>query len=447
MKEPLSFIGLGKLGLCMATCLAVKGYEVIGIDINKNVVKSLNKGISPIVEPQLQEFITKAGNNLRATTSYEDAIDKTDISFIMVATPSKSDGTFSNEHVEAVLKSLSQLLKKSDKKYHLFVVSSTVMPGSIEETLIPLIEKYSGRILNGGFGVCYSPDLVALGKIINDYLNPDLVILGQSDKFAGDKVAAIYHRVVENNAPIFQMSLIDAQIAKVAVNCYITCKISFANALANICGRIPGADVDAITQAIGADRRISPYYLKGGLSFGGTCFPRDTVAYKAMAKKYGYKDELMAAIEKVNQYQDQHLAEITSKAIAASKDKRVAILGLAFKQDTPVITESPSIKLITNLLAQGVKVIAYDPLAMQNTRDVFGDKIVYAKSVRECLAQAGICVITRTDNEFKQIDDSYIRNEPCTIIDCWRILDPSKFTKRVKYIAYGRASERIGELH
>ena len=164
MQETLSFIGLGKLGLCMATCFAVKGYQVVGIDINENVVNSLNKGIAPIVEPRLQEFISKAGSNLRATTNYEDAINKTDITFIMVATPSKTDGTFSNEYIETVLQSLSQLLKKSDKKYHLFVLSSTVMPGSIEESFIPLIEKYSGRKLNIGFGVCYSPDLVALGK-------------------------------------------------------------------------------------------------------------------------------------------------------------------------------------------------------------------------------------------------------------------------------------------
>jgi len=438
MTETLSFIGLGKLGLCMATCFAMKGYKVIGIDINENIVKSLNKGIAPIIEPHLQENITKAGNYLRATTNYEDVISKTDITFIMVATPSKPDGSFSNEYVEASLINLAQMLKKSDKKYHIFVVSSTVMPGSIEESFIPLIEKYSGRKLNDGFGLCYSPDLVALGKVFHDYLNPDLVILGQSSKFAGDKIAAIHHRVVENNAPVFQMSLIDAQIAKVAVNCYITYKISFANALANICEAIPGADIDLITQAIGADRRISPYYLKGGLSFGGTCFPRDTIAYRAIAKKYGYKDELMAAIERVNKYQDDHLFEITLKHNKAAKDKTVAVLGLAFKQDTPVIIESPGITLVTKLLAQNVKVIGYDPLAMENTRAVFGDKITYANSVKECITKAGVCVITTPDNAFKQIDASYITGESLTIIDCWRILNPSKFNNNVKYVAWAK---------
>lgn len=437
--DKISFIGLGKLGLCMAMCFAVKGkYDVIGIDINENVVNSLNKGISPIVEPRLQEFINEAGKKFRATLNNEEAITKTDITFVMTATPSLPDGSFSSQQVENVLTDLAKTLKKSPKKYHLFVLSSTVMPGSINEKFIPLLEKHSGRKLNEGFGFCYSPDLVALGSVIHDYLNPDMVILGQSSEFAGEQVAAIHHRTCENNPPVFQMSLINAEIAKVTVNTYITTKISFANALSNICERIPGADIDVITRAVGADKRISPYYFKGGLSYGGACFPRDTVAYRAMAKKYGYKDVLIASIDEVNKYQDQHLADITLDAVRASGDNKVSILGLAFKTDTPVIQESSGIKLVQAMVDKGVEVIGYDALATENAKSVFGEKIKYTKSVKECIASSSVCVLTITAKEFKQIDDSFIKFEPTTIIDCWRLLDPSRFTKKVNYIPWGR---------
>lgn len=424
----------------MTACFAVKGYEVIGIDIDDKVVNSINNGVSPIVEPRLQEFVSQAGSKLRATQSYEEAIDRTDITFIMVSTPSNPDGTFSNRYAESALKSLAEALGRSDKQYHLLVISCTVMPGSIEEDFIPLIEKHSGRKLNVDFGVCYDPDFVALGNVIEGFLNPDFVIVGESNSFAGDQVASIHRKVCENKPPIFQMSLIDAEIAKVALNCYITYKISFANALANLCERIPGANVDTITEAIGMDKRIAPYYLRGGLSYGGTCFPRDTMAYRALAKKYGYQDELMKAVEKVNKFQDQHLAEVTLNHVSSTANKSVSILGLSFKPNTPVITESPAIKLITALLEQGVKVTVYDPLAIENTRAVFGGKINYADSVKDCIAQSSLCVITTPAGEFKHIDDSYVVNEPTTIIDCWRILEPSKFSKSVKYIAYGRGN-------
>lgn len=441
MTDKLSFIGLGKLGLCMAACFAVKGkYEVIGIDINKHVVDSVNKGISPIVEPRLQEFITEAGSRLRATMSPEEAITETDVSFIMPATPSLPDGSFSNQYVEDVLTSLAKTLRKNTKKYHLFVISSTVMPGSIDGSFIPLLEKHSGRKLNVGFGVCYSPDLVALGSVIYNYLNPDMVILGQSNDYAGAQVANIHHKTCENNPPIFQMSLINAEIAKVTVNTYITTKISFANALSNICERIPGADIDVITQAVGADRRISPLYFKGGLSYGGTCFPRDTVAYKTIAKKYGYKDELIAAVDSVNKYQDQHLAEMTLDRILSSGQKKVSILGLAFKPDTPVIMESSGIKLIQAMLGRGIEVTGYDALAIENAKSIFGDKIRYTNSVKDCVSKSPVCVITIPSKEFKLIDDSYIGYEPTTIIDCWRLLAPSHFTKKIIYVPWGRGA-------
>lgn len=434
----ISVVGLGKLGQCLAACFAARGFETIGVDIDKQVVDSINQGVATVIESGLQELITTAGRRLRATQNHEEAIGQTDVTFILVPTPSDSDGNFSNRYVESALRSLAASLGRSSKEYHLFVVNSTVMPGSTEERLVPIIEEHSGRELNIGFGVSYSPELVALGSVVRHILKPDFVVIGQSNDRDGGRVASIYRRLCENDPPIFQMPIIDAEITKVSLNCYLTLKISFANSLANLCENVPGADVDVITQALGADRRIAPYYLRGGLSFGGTCFPRDTKAFIAFAERFGNDAELIKAVERVNEFQDRRLAEVVLSHVSSTGDKKVSILGLAFKPNTPVIVESPAIKLIDQLLKHGREVSVYDPLAMDNARAVFGDRIKYAASGRDCMAQSPTCVITTRCEEFRHVDDSYIAHNPTVIIDCWRILDPSRLGKRAKYIALGR---------
>jgi UDPglucose 6-dehydrogenase len=248
---------------------------------------------------------------------------------------------------------------------------------------------------------------------------------------------AVYRELCENNPPMFPMSLIDAEIFKVSLNSYVTLKISFANALANLCERIPGTNVDAVTRALGADSRIGSHYLQGGLAFGGTCFPRDTRACIVLAKRYGLDAALIEAVEGVNRAQDRHLADLVLAEVQTSPKKAVSVLGLAFKPNTNVIEESPAIKLIQELVRHGVRVTVYDPLAMENTRAVLGNKIDYAKSVRDCLAQSNLCVITTRDKEFKDIDESYVAHDPTTMIDCWRLLDPSRLGGRTRYIPLG----------
>jgi len=442
-KKKISIVGLGKLGLPLAACFASRGFKTIGIDINDKVVGAINKGLSPIIETKLQEFISKFGHNLKATRKHEEAINETDITFIVVATPSDPEGNFSNTYVESALKLLARAFKKSKKKYHIFVVSSTVMPGSTEKRLIPLIEKYSGKKLNVDFGVCYVPEFVALGNVIRDFLNPDLVAIGESNKFAGDQITSIYKKFCENKPLIAQMSIISAEIAKVSLNAFITTKISFANILANICEKIPGANVDSITKAMGADKRISPYYFKGGLSFGGTCFPRDTRSFICFAKKHDIDAGLILEVEKINEFQNAHLAEIVLRNLAPRSCKKVSILGLAFKPNTPVITESPAIKLIKELLKKGVKVIAYDSLATGKTKEIFQDKIEYADSIKDCISNSNLCVITVQSDEFKNANYNKIIKKPTVIVDCWRILNPQKLGKKIKYIAIGKGQSNL----
>jgi UDPglucose 6-dehydrogenase len=437
MKPKLSVVGLGKLGACSAACFSARGFSVVGVDINKDYIDAINSHKAPVIEPGLQDMITASKDNLWATQDFEEAISNSDITFLIVPTPSKQDGHFSNRYLKNALKNLARALKETDKKYHLFVIVSTVSPGATEGVIIPLIESVSGKKLNEDFGVCYSPEFIALGSVIKDFLNPNVVLIGESDRVAGDLLAEVYGNVCENDPVIARMSIVSAEITKISLNSYITMKISFANTLANICESIPGADVDDITRALGADKRISPYYIKGGLGFGGPCFPRDNRAFVAFAGKYGCDGLLAETTDKVNNFQLDHLARKVLQHIPEKNNKMVSVLGLAYKPDTPVIEESPSIRLIERLLKEDLEIIVYDPLAMDNARAHFEDNVLYASSVKDCLSNSSVCIITTQEDEFKSIDGSYLKG-PTTVIDCWRILDPSKFDDKIKYVGLGK---------
>ncbi len=437
MNEMVSVVGLGKLGLGLALCMAEGGIETLGVDVNENVVNAINDGKTPIVETDYQEFISRLRGRFRATASHAEAIEKTDVTFILVATPSIGDGRFSNRNVKSALKSLSESFGKSNKPYHLFVISSTVVPGSTDKTFIPIIEQYSGRKYLKDFDVCFDPDFVALGCVIKDFQNPDLVIIGESSAKAGETVAAIHKKMCKNDPPIHRMSLISAEVAKVSLNAYITMKISFANTVANLCEKIAGSDVDAITSAIGVDKRISPYYLRGGLAFGGTCFPRDTKAFMTISRHYDLEPTLISAVEEVNDQQHRHLANAVRQQLG--DDKKVSILGLAFKDKTPVVEASPSISLIQEMVIDDVDVTVFDPLAMESIRTIFDDEITYSNSIEECIASSPVCVVTLISADYKMAIENYASDKPLLVIDCWRQIDRKKIPASVSLIGLGRA--------
>ncbi len=433
----ISVIGLGKLGACTAACFAYKGHEVIGVDVDRKTVDLVNQGRVPVVEPRLQEVLTAAGARLRATHSFDEAVESSDISFLLTPTPSEPDGHFSDRHLRAALEPLARALARVNKSYHLFVVASTVSPGTTSERLIPLIEQKSGKKLNRDFGVCYNPAFIALGSAIHDLLHPDLVLIGESDETAAEQLVTLYRSICENQPYVARMSIVSSEITKISLNAYVTMKISFANTLANICERIPGADVDAITAALGADKRISPYYLKGGLPFGGPCFPRDNRAFAAFAREQGCEPRLAEATDLVNEFQIRHLSELVANCVSSTNDRSVSILGLAYKPETPVIDESAGMRLAAELLKQGLTVAVYDPVAAPHAKAVLGDSVIYSPSVRDCLSRSSLWIVTTPAAEFKAIDDSFVAHNPTTVIDCWRVIDASRFTKAIRYVTLG----------
>jgi len=273
----ISFIGLGKLGLPLSTNFAKNGNKVIAIDKNKSLINKLQNNVCPWYEEGLENNILKSSSNIEYTTNY-DKVHETDVTIILVNTPSnKKDGSFSNLYVEQSIEEVSNQLKKHNKKNHLFILSSTVMPTSIKNSFIPLIENITNWKLNDDFGFCYVPDFVAIGKVINDFENPDFLLVGQSNEHYGKMTEELYKTIILNDCETSKLTLPEAEMCKVSLNAYITTKISFANYLGLLCEKIdPTINVDNVTNTIGKDKRIGNKYFKSGTSYGGTCFPRDT---------------------------------------------------------------------------------------------------------------------------------------------------------------------------
>ena len=354
--DKITLIGLGKLGLPLLTTFAFSGQKILGIDIDQEKINNLKDKKLPFYEPNLEEYLEKSFSNIEVSSDFSKAVEETDVAIILVNTPSNERGEFSNEYIFSAVGEISKELKNSQKEDFLFIISSTVMPETHEE-IIGKIERISGRTLNNGFGMAHVPDLVALGSVIKDFENPDLVILGESDEKYGDLVESIYEKIIKNNAPFIRMSLLESEITKVSLNAYITMKISFANFIGNIADKY-GCDPHNITKALGYDKRISPYYIKSGLSFGGTCFPRDTWAFIRMSENIGLDALHIKATQTINELQNK----ILFNKVSIYDDKKIGIVGLSFKPDTSVTTESAGYFLYNELKKGGYDVVGFDPL-------------------------------------------------------------------------------------
>jgi len=401
--QKISVVGLGKLGSCIAVNLAYHGYYVIGIDKNTETVEKINKYKTPFQEPHLQEYldIIKSAticNGLpdrhflkRKLTATIDIwkLRETDVTFIIVPTPSKRNGSFSSKYLIEVLMDASWAV--TNKPYHLFVIVSTVSPFTTEKELMPLLDK--------GIGICYSPEFIALGSVMHDLQNPDFFLIGESDKKSGDILTEIYKKI-NSKIPVCCMSILEAEITKIALNSYITMKISFANMLGNICEKLD-VNTDNITDALGHDKRISPYYLKYGTSYGGPCFPRDNRAFMKFAKNHNSQAILARDTDIINQ---QQIGILFKKIQDIVQNGTEGILGLSYKPNTPVIDESPSIHLINKLLKKGYKVVVYDKMAIDNTKKVFGNRIEYAKNIKGCF-KSDVQVIMVNDKDYLKYKD------------------------------------------
>lgn len=440
MKPKISVIGLGKLGSPLVAAIASRDFKVIGVDINPKFVDLINQKKANIIEPQLSEYLAKYNELISATSDFDVAVMNSDITMIIVPTPSNKKHEFSTKFVEKAAQSIGKVLKNK-KTYHLVILVSTVLPLDCNKKIIPKLEKYSAKKCGQDFGFCYNPEFIALGSVIKNLLNPDFVLIGEYDKKSGDTLAKFYKNFCLNKATLTRMSIVNAEIAKISLNSYITTKISFANYLASLCELIPGANVDFVTNALGFDKRISPHYFKGGTSFGGPCFPRDTRAFIGLSKKFGLKAKIIMAVDEYNHFHNKHLIDVIIRNLSV-KNRHVAILGTSFKPSTPVIEESTAISIIPELINNQIKVTVYDPLSLDETRKIFNKQINYVDSMEECLLKAGVIIIATADPIFKSINLSNFKSG-VTIIDCWRILDSSKLADGINYIPLGISKDLL----
>jgi UDPglucose 6-dehydrogenase len=432
----LSVIGLGKLGAPMVACFAERGFNVIGVDVNPAFVQAIDSGQAPVVEPGLDDMLARNRSRIRATLDYADAVTHSDATFVIVPTPSDETGCFTNKYVLASIEQIGAALRQK-QTFHLVVITSTVMPGSTDGEIRAALEAASGKKCGEDFGICYSPEFIALGNVIHDMLNPDFVLVGESDPKAGAMLEQIYRQVV-GDKPFAHMNLVNAELAKISVNTFVTTRISYANMLSEMCDQIPNADVDVVTNAIGMDSRIGKKYLRGATGYGGPCFPRDNIAFSRLAQSYGVSPTLAEATDSVNRRQSSRLVERLLSKI--SPDATVGILGLAYKPDTNVIEESQGVALAEELLSKGISVVLYDPLAKDNLQQRLGDKPIYAASAKDCVQKADAVVITIPSQEFKAIepDDFATGNgHRKVVLDCWRMLDRAEFAAAIDYVALG----------
>ncbi|MGA2658460.1 MAG: nucleotide sugar dehydrogenase [Verrucomicrobiota bacterium] len=416
-----SIIGLGKLGASMTAAIASRGFEVTGVDVNQRSVDRLNAGHAPVPETDLEETIAAHRERIRATCSHEEAILNSDITFVIVPTPSDERGAFSLQYAAWAFKEIGRALARK-KSYHLVVLTSTVLPGSMRHGLLPILERESGKTCGPDFGLCYSPEFIALGSVIRDFLHPDFTLAGQFDERSGALLESAYQAIMPNHPPCKRMSLENAELAKISVNAFVTTKITFANMLADLCERIPGGDVDVVCEAVGTDRRIGARYLKGATGFGGPCFPRDNVALGFLARALGTTAGLSETTDQIN----RALAARTVKQLKRfiQRGTTVAVLGLAYKPQSHVIEESPAIEIAWQLFKAGARVVAYDPLAREAAQAEFRGQVLLLDRVADCLAQAEVVLVMTPDPEFAQLSAAdFPRNgHPVVVVDFWRLL-------------------------
>jgi UDPglucose 6-dehydrogenase len=393
----LSVIGLGYVGLIQAAGMANQGYNVIGLDIDKTKVEKINSKIPPIYEKGLKELLEKVvPKKFTATTDIKKAIMNSDVTFISVGTPSKKEGSMSMHQLEAVVKEIGPLLKK--KKYHLFVVKSTVIPGTCENIVVKYLTEKSGKKFGKDFSVVMNPEFLKEGEAIEDFDIPDRIVIGSSDKKGLKLMRELYSQF---KCPILETGFKEAEMIKYASNAFLATKISFINEIGNISKRM-GIDTNVVSKGIGLDKRINPYFLRSGIGFGGSCFPKDVNAIVYKATEIGYTPRVLRAVLDVNRDQPIRLLELLEQK-GPLRGRKIGILGLTFKSGTDDTRESPALQTIKELLMEEAELTLYDPEAMEKVKKYF-PHLKYTKTGQELVNKSEIILILTEWPQFRNLD-------------------------------------------
>jgi UDPglucose 6-dehydrogenase/GDP-mannose 6-dehydrogenase len=433
----VSVIGTGYVGLVSGVCLAEKGHNVVCIDVDRKKVDNINKGIPPIFERNLEKLLKRNINvNLKADSDLFRAVLETDLSLIAVGTPFDGD-RIDLSHIEMVSCDIGKALS-GKKTYHMVVIKSTVVPGTTDEVVLPLLEKHSGKRAGIDFGIGMNPEFLREGEAVMDFMSPDRIVMGAIDEKALEYLEELY-RPFENVDKV-RTNNKTAEMIKYTSNSLLATMISFSNEIANLCTALGDIDVVDVMKAVHLDRRLSPImadgkrikpalttYIEAGCGFGGSCFPKDVKALIAHGKQLGRPMQILDAVVRVNHQQPQQVLLKLKKHFSSLKGVRIAILGLAFKPGTDDMRESPAIPIINHLLSQGVEINAYDPAARDAAKKQFGDRnIVYCDTLRQSLEEVEAVVLLTRWEEFGEIPDLLDNLDPQPLfIDGRRMLSKS----------------------
>jgi UDPglucose 6-dehydrogenase len=416
----VSIVGSGYVGTTVAACFADLGHGVVNIDVDESVVDSINDGVAPIHEPGLAGLVeSNAGNGLRATTDY-DAVRATDVTFLALPTPARDDGSIDRSYVKQGAESLADALASKDD-HHTVVVKSTVVPGTTESIVGEALDAVNGNDLGENVGIGMNPEFLREGSAVDDFLEPDKVVLGWETDWVGETMRAVFEPILERADPaVVDTGIREAEFIKYANNTFLASKVSLINELGNIAKEF---DVDSyeVADAIGLDHRISEHFLRSGVGWGGSCFPKDVDALRAAARDVGYEPALLDAVVGVNDKQPRRLLRLLEDHVNVD-GARIAVLGLSFKPHTDDTRNSRAKPIVQGLEDRGAAVVAYDPVANEAMAEIFPE-VEYADTAGEALAGADGALVVTDWPEFADLDAEFDAMDTPVVVDGRRIVE------------------------
>jgi UDPglucose 6-dehydrogenase len=440
-RTSVSIVGLGYVGLSTGVCLASRGIQVHGIDVDQAKLESILEGVVPFEEEGLEALLKSAVKEglFLPGSDFHKAIQNSDITFLTVGTPSKADGSIDLGYLRSACKGVGQELR-GKPEYHHVVVKSTAVPGTTQTVVRQELESSSRKKCGKDFGLASNPEFLREGSAVKDTMHPDAIVIGAVDKRTEGALLSLYKGFYRKMPRVVSTSPANAELIKYAVNTFRATQLSFLNTFANLCSGIEGASVDEVAQGFTAITKADPRYLKAGLGYGGSCLPKDLRALVAYSRQAGVNPALLEAALSVNEVQPTVAIKMAQELVGTLNKKKVAVLGLAFKPNTDDVRESVAIRLVEGLLGEGAKVTVYDPKAMGNAKRVLEHRVVYAKGVLECIKDADCCIVATGWPEFAKVGPQefkrLMRNP--VVVDGRRILDEGAFrAEGVRFVTLG----------
>jgi len=438
----IAVVGTGYVGLVSGTCLAEMGNDVTCVDIDEEKVAALRRGEIPIYEPDLERYFSRnrAEDRLHFTTDLAEAVASAEVIFMALPTPKGEDGAADLSYVVTAANDVADLLAAEDEQnYRIVVNKSTVPVGTADR--VKGIMKDRGLALGEDVDVVSNPEFLREGSAVGDFMKPDRVVIGTSSDKAAERMKRLYEPFVRQGNPILVVDERSAEMIKYAANSLLATRISFMNEIASVCERV-GANVDDVRLGISKDHRIGPHFLYAGIGFGGSCFPKDVSALARRGREEGYDFKILDAVLEVNDRQRRRLADQATEYFGGNLDgRKIAVWGLSFKPGTDDTREAPSHIIIEDLLEKGADIAAYDPEAIPETRDAFGNAIEYGTGPYEVLDDAEALLICTEWHEFRRPDLKKVRRRLARplLFDGRNVFDPERMAEMgFDYYSVGR---------